>query len=121
MSDKNFLEHNYHDSYLKGMEEKENKTTLIIDTDIYWQPGKPFTLLTLVNAENTIRIKELVGGHKTTSFSIKKAEITRSEKAEKNFKLDIEFHEGVQVSVHWYNFWTERKEQYKDYNNVTFR
>lgn len=88
----NFLEHTYHDSYLKGVERKDNKTTLIIDTDIHWYPGKPFTLLILVNTDNVTRIKELVGGAKHTSMSIKEAVIKRSDKSDKNFKLEIDFH-----------------------------
>lgn len=117
----NFLEHTYHDSYLKGVERKDNKTNLIIDTDIHWYPGKPFTLLTLVNANNVTRIKELVGGAKHTSMSIKEAIIKRSDKSDKNFKLEIDFHSGAELEVHCYNFWTERVEKYKDYTNTTFK
>ena len=120
-SEDNFLEHNFHDSYIKGVESQDNQTTLIIDTDIYWFPGKPFTLLTLVNVDNLIPIKELVGGSKHSSMSIKDAEITRSKKDEKNFKLEIDFHSGANLETHFYNFWTERVEEYKDYTNTVFR
>ncbi|MFB6100522.1 MAG: hypothetical protein ABEK16_04580 [Candidatus Nanohalobium sp.] len=119
--EENFLEHNFHDSYLKGVEREDNKTTLIIDTDIYWFPVKPFTLLTLVNADKVTGIKELVGGQKHSSESIKEAKITRSGKDEKNFKLEISFHSGKELDVQFYNFWTERKEKYKDYTNAAFR
>ena len=119
--EENFLNHNFHDSYVKGVEREDNKTTLIIDTDIYWRPGKPFTLLTLVNADNLIRIKELVGGSKNSSMSIEKAAVKRSDKQDKNFKLEIRFHSGAELESHFYNFWKERVEQYKDYTNTTFR
>jgi len=117
----NFLEHTYHDSYIKGMERRHNKTTLIIDTDIHWYPGKPFTLLILVNADNVVRIKELVGGAKHTSMSIGKAIIERSDKSDKNFKLEVKFHSGTQLESHCYNFWTERVEEYKEYTNMIFK
>jgi len=117
----NFLEHTFHDSYLKGVERRDNKTKLIIDTDIYWYPGKPFTLLTLVNADKVTRLKELVGGSKHSSMSIQKAVVERSEKNEKNFRLEIDFHSGENLEVHCYNFWTERTEEYRDYTNANFK
>lgn len=119
--EENFLEHTFHDSNLLDIEVEDNKATLVIDTDIYWYPGKPFTLLTLVSADKTIRIKELVGGNKRSSESIKQARITRSEESDKNFILELELHSGHEVEVSCYNFWTERKEQYKDYHNTVFR
>ena len=119
--DEKFLDHTFHDSYLKGMERNNNKVTLVIDTDIYWSPGKPFTLLTLVNAENITRVKELVGGSKHSSMSIDKAAVARSDKSEKNFKLKMKFHSGEDLELHFYNFWTERVEEYRDYTNTTFR
>jgi hypothetical protein len=119
--DENFLNHTFHDSYLKGIERQDNKTTLVIDTDIYWYPGKPFTLLTLVNPENITRVKELVGGSKHSSMSIDRATVTRSDKSEKNFNLNMSFHSGEDLELHFYNFWTERVEEYGDYTNTTFR
>lgn len=121
MSDdeENFLGYNFHDSYLKDIEIRENKATLVIDTDIYWSPGKPFSLLTLVNPGKLTRFKELVGGRKISSESIQKAVIKRSE--DNNFCLDIEFHSGREISVEFYNFWVDRVEEYKDYSNTTFR
>lgn len=116
----NFLEHSFHDSYLIDMETQDNRVTLVLDTDIYWFPGKPFTLLTLVNPDETVRAKELVGSGKT-SLSVEKAEIRRSEKDEKNFKLEIKFHGDATLELHFYNFWTERQEEYKNHSNATFR
>lgn len=117
----NLLEHTFHDSNLLDIEREDNKTTLVIDTDIYWYPGKPFTLLTLVNADEVIRMREIVGRNKKSSESIKEARITRSEKSGKNFALQIELHSSPEVEIHCYNFWAERKEEYKDYQNATFR
>ncbi|MFB6244934.1 MAG: hypothetical protein ABEJ03_01150, partial [Candidatus Nanohaloarchaea archaeon] len=112
----NLLDHNYHDSYLRGVEETDNKTTLVIDTDIHWHPGKPFTLITLVNADDKTRIEELVGGDENASMSIEEAVINRSDRSDRNFKLEIEFHSGANLEVRCYNFWTERVEEYRDYS-----
>lgn len=119
--DRNLLEHTFHDSYLKGVEKEENQTRLVIDTDIYLHPGKPFTILTLENVENPNRAKKLLKQNKGTSLSIDSAEITRSDKNGKNFKLDMKFHSGKGLELHFYNFWTERVENYKDYSNRVFR
>jgi hypothetical protein len=118
--EENLLSHTYHDSLLKGMEKEGNQTTLVIDTDVYWYPGKPFTLLTLVNPNRTTRTKELVGGHEHTTMSISEASVQRSDRSDKNFCLQIEFHSGDQLEVHFYNFWEERVESYKDYTNSAF-
>jgi hypothetical protein len=119
--EENLLSHTYHDSLLKGMEIDDSQTTLVIDTDVYWCPGKPFTLLTLVNPDRTSRIKELVGGHEHTAMSISEASVQRSDRSDKNFCLQIEFHSGEQLEVCFYNFWEERVESYKDYTNSVFR
>lgn len=121
MSEKeSFLEHDFHDSYLIAMETRDNHLTLVFDTDIYWFPGKPFTLLTLVNPDETLRAKELVGSGKT-SLSVQKAVIERSERDEKNFRLKVDFQGNVELEINCYNFWTERKEEYKDYSQTVFR
>lgn len=121
MSKDNFLDHTFHDSNLKDIENEDNKTRLIIDTDIYWRPGKPFTILTLANPDDTSRIKELVGGSKTSSGSINELKATRTDSDRKNFEIKINLHSGEEIEINCYNFWTERKEEYKDYHNTTFR
>ncbi len=121
MGEENFLEHTYHDSILKAMERKGEKLTLVIDTDIFLYPGKPFTFLTMTHVDDYSRAKELVGGSKYSTESIYEAKMLRSEKHGKNFRLQMDFHSGRSLEVHCYNFWTERQEEYKDYHKTIFR
>jgi hypothetical protein len=114
-----FLEHDFHDSYLIDMEKRDNHLTLVFDTDIYWFPGKPFTLLTLVNPDETVRAKELVGSGKI-SLSVQEAAVERSG-GEKNFRLKVDFHGDAELEINCYNFWTERKEEYRDHTPTSFR
>lgn len=113
----NFLDNTYHDSLIKGVERRDNKTTLIITNYIPFDPGKPFTLLTLVNADNITRMKWLFAGYKHKGVSVVKATAKESDEPGKNFRLEFEFHSGTELEVHCYNFWTERVEQYKDYTS----
>nr|EGQ40569.1 MAG: hypothetical protein J07AB56_12990 [Candidatus Nanosalinarum sp. J07AB56] len=117
----NLLNHTYHDCLLRGTERSDNETTLVIDTDVHRYPGKPFTLLTVVNIDDTGYINTLAGTHAHPTMSISKASVQHSDRPDKNFCLAMSFHSGERLEAHVYNFWEERVESYKDYANSVFK
>lgn len=113
--DENFLDHTFHDCKLRYLERRDNKTILTIQRDTHWYPGKPLTLLTLVNAENVKCLKEIIGGLKYKAISIEEAVIKRSSGKQEKYELIFNFHGGRECTLKCKNFWTERKEEYKGF------
>jgi len=115
----NFLEHSFHDSFLKGVERDGRDVTLVIDTDIYWFPGKPITLLKLVYADSISELQDLAAKQGLNDTIIQKAKVVREDDGSFNFKLVVEMASGEVKECKCYNFWTERKEEYKDYKTTS--
>ncbi len=114
----NLLENDFHDSFLKGAEREGRDVRLVIDTDIYLFPGKPFTLLTLKYADNISELQDIPFRGGTVETSINEAKIFREDDGRFNFKLKMEMISGRKLQCKCYNFWTERIEEYKDYRTA---
>ena len=115
----NFLEHNFHDSFLKGAEREDRDVILIIDTDIHWFPGRPITLLKLVYADSISEVQELAALQDFNHSTILEAKIIREKDRPFNFKLEMQMASDLTLECKCYNFWTDRVEEYKDYRTTS--